>query len=91
MDRRRFICHTAVAAGAATLPATLFARTAPTIFRWVPANDLSILDPTYTTAAITATRPCSCTAACNAVVVVRATTVTPSAPRSVRFSPDGSS
>ena len=55
MDRRRFIYHTALAAGATTLPATLFAQTAPTIFRWVPANDLSILDPSYTTAAITAT------------------------------------
>jgi peptide/nickel transport system substrate-binding protein len=55
MDRRSFICHTAIAAGAATLPASLFAQTAPTIFRWVPASDLSILDPSYTTAAITAT------------------------------------
>ena len=55
MDRRSFIFHTALTTGAATLPASLFARTAPTVFRWVPSNDLSILDPTYTTAAVTAT------------------------------------
>jgi len=55
MDRRSFILHTALTTGAAALPAALFAQTAPRVFRWVPANDLSILDPTYTTAAVTAT------------------------------------
>ena len=55
MDRRTFICRTAVATSVSTLPTSLFAQPAKTVFRWVPANDLSILDPTYTTAAITAT------------------------------------
>ena len=54
MDRRTFIRHTAFATGVAAIPGSVFSQAAPTVFRWVPASDLSILDPAYTTAAITA-------------------------------------
>lgn len=52
MDRRKFLITTS--AGAATLAVPGFARAAqPVVFRWIPQTDLTILDPTFTTATIT--------------------------------------
>lgn len=54
MDRRTFITATGSAASLLAMPGTLYAQTARATFRWVPSTDLSILDPVFTTAAITA-------------------------------------
>jgi len=54
MDRRTFITTTTTAAGLLTMPFKLSAQTPNVTFRWVPSTDLSVLDPVFTTAAITA-------------------------------------
>jgi len=54
MDRRTFITSTTSAVGLLTSPFKLSAQTTTVTFRWVPSTDLSILDPVFTTAAITA-------------------------------------
>ena len=55
MQRRAFLLSTMAASLATAFPAVLRAQTGKTIFRWVPSADLSLLDPTFTTAAITQT------------------------------------
>lgn len=54
MDRRTFITTTTSAIGLLGTPFKLSAQTPKVTFRWVPATDLSVLDPVFTTAAITA-------------------------------------
>ncbi len=54
MDRRNFLTATGSAASLLALPGTLYAQTPAKTFRWVPSTDLSVLDPVFTTAAITA-------------------------------------
>ena len=54
MDRRTFILSSGAAAGLAQLPTSSFAQTGKTLLRWVPENDLALLDPMFTTATITA-------------------------------------
>ena len=55
MDRRTFILSSGVATGLSQLPLASFAQTTPkTALRWVPENDLALLDPMFTTATITA-------------------------------------
>ncbi len=54
MDRRTFITSTTTAAGLLTTPFSLGAQTSMVTFRWVPSSDLSVLDPVFTTASITA-------------------------------------
>ena len=54
MDRRTFITSTTSAAGLLTSPFKLSAQTTTVTFRWVPSTDLSVLDPVFTTAVITA-------------------------------------
>lgn len=52
MDRRRFLITSSATAAAFAAPGIL--RAAPrTEFRWVPQTDLTLLDPTFTTATIT--------------------------------------
>ncbi|HTK00167.1 MAG TPA: ABC transporter substrate-binding protein, partial [Bordetella sp.] len=52
MDRRQFLMTTS--AGAATLVLPGYLRAAPRVeFRWIPQTDLTLLDPTFTTATIT--------------------------------------
>ena len=54
MDRRTFLMTSGTTAGLLTSPFTLSAQTPARSFRWVPSTDLSVLDPVFTTAAITA-------------------------------------
>lgn len=52
MDRRKFLIASSASAAAFTLPGVL--RAAPRVeFRWIPQTDLTLLDPTFTTATIT--------------------------------------
>ncbi|OZI20275.1 peptide ABC transporter substrate-binding protein [Bordetella genomosp. 9] len=52
MDRRTFLITTSASAASLALPGYL--RAAPRVeFRWVPQTDLTLLDPTFTTATIT--------------------------------------
>lgn len=56
MNRRHFLLSSSAAAVAMAFPATLFAQTKSSlspVFRWVPQADLTLLDPTFTTAAVT--------------------------------------
>ncbi len=54
MDRRTFLTTTGTTAGLLTSPFKLAAQPSKVTFRWVPSTDLSVLDPVFTTAAITA-------------------------------------
>lgn len=54
MDRRTFLATTGTTAGLLSTPFKLSAQTPTATFRWVPATDLSVLDPVFTTAGITA-------------------------------------
>jgi peptide/nickel transport system substrate-binding protein len=54
MDRRTFLATTGTTAGLLSSPFKLAAQTPNVTFRWVPSTDLSVLDPVFTTAAITA-------------------------------------
>lgn len=54
MDRRTFILSSATATGLSQLPRLSVAQTGKTRLRWVPSNDLALLDPMFTTATITA-------------------------------------
>lgn len=54
MDRRTFLATTGTTAGLLSSPFKLSAQTPNVTFRWVPSTDLSVLDPVFTTAAITA-------------------------------------
>lgn len=54
MDRRTFLTTTGTAAGLLGTPFSLYAQPPANTFRWVPATDLSVLDPVFTTAAVTA-------------------------------------
>lgn len=54
MDRRTFITTTGTTVGLLSSPFKLSAQAANLTFRWVPSTDLSVLDPVFTTAAITA-------------------------------------
>ena len=54
MDRRTFLMTSGTTAGLLSSPFKLSAQTPATTFRWVPSTDLSVLDPVFTTAAITA-------------------------------------
>jgi len=54
MDRRTFLATTVTTAGLLSSPFKLSAQTPTVTFRWVPSTDLSVLDPVFTTAAITA-------------------------------------
>jgi peptide/nickel transport system substrate-binding protein len=52
MDRRKFLITSSAGAATFTLPGLL--RAAPRVeFRWIPQTDLTLLDPTFTTATIT--------------------------------------
>ncbi len=52
MDRRQFLITTSASAATLALPGYL--RAAPRVeFRWIPQTDLTLLDPTFTTATIT--------------------------------------
>ena len=54
MKRRTFIASAGALAGLDLIPFAACAQAKRTLFRWVPANDLTLLDPTFTTATITA-------------------------------------
>lgn len=54
MDRRTFLATTSATAGLLSIPFKLAAQSSRSTFRWVPSTDLSVLDPVFTTAAITA-------------------------------------
>ncbi len=54
MDRRTFLLSSTAAAAIELLPSVASAQNALPMLRWVPANDLTILDPMFTTATITA-------------------------------------
>jgi peptide/nickel transport system substrate-binding protein len=54
MDRRTFLTTTGTTVGLLGTPFRLSAQTPNLSFRWVPSTDLSVLDPVFTTAAITA-------------------------------------
>jgi peptide/nickel transport system substrate-binding protein len=52
MDRRKFLITSSASAATLALPGYL--RAAPRVeFRWIPQTDLTLLDPTFTTATIT--------------------------------------
>lgn len=56
MDRRTFLLSASASAVAIAFPSTLLAQEKSgisPIFRWVPQADLTLLDPTFTTAAVT--------------------------------------
>ena len=54
MKRRTFIASAGAVTGLELIPFAVRAQAKRTLFRWVPANDLTLLDPTFTTATITA-------------------------------------
>jgi len=54
MDRRTFIISSGATLALNQLPALTVAATNTKTLRWVPANDLTLLDPIFTTATITA-------------------------------------
>ena len=54
MDRRTFIATTTSTLGLLGASFKLSAQTPSVTFRWVPSTDLTVLDPVFTTAAITA-------------------------------------
>lgn len=54
MDRRSFLVTTSATATLFSSPFKLAAQSPQRTFRWVPSTDLSVLDPVFTTAAITA-------------------------------------
>ena len=58
MDRRTFIAASGSAASLLALPGGVIAQTVQPpsgrVFRWVPSSDLTVLDPVFTTAGITA-------------------------------------
>lgn len=53
MDRRTFLLSSSISAAAFAMPGALWAQQKKTIFRWVPQADLTLLDPMFTTAAVT--------------------------------------
>ena len=53
MDRRNFMITSSASLAALTLPGTLWAQKPASVFRWVPQADLALLDPMFTTAAVT--------------------------------------
>jgi len=53
MDRRNFLLASSASAVAWALPGVSFAQTTKLAFRWVPQADLTLLDPVFTTAAVT--------------------------------------
>lgn len=55
MDRRTFLLSTAAASVASAFPFAVGAQAGKTVFRWVPQADLTLVDPTFTTAAVTQT------------------------------------
>ncbi|MEB2399183.1 MAG: ABC transporter substrate-binding protein [Alcaligenaceae bacterium] len=53
MDRRQFLLTSSASLAAMSLPGVSWAQRGKTVFRWVPQADLTLLDPTFTTAAVT--------------------------------------
>lgn len=53
MDRRQFLMTSSASLAALGLPGISWAQQAKTVFRWVPQADLTLLDPMFTTAAVT--------------------------------------
>ncbi|WP_353147514.1 ABC transporter substrate-binding protein [Pollutimonas bauzanensis] len=53
MDRRTFLITSSASVAAMAMPGALWAQNTKTVFRWVPQADLTLLDPMFTTAAIT--------------------------------------
>ena len=53
MDRRNFLLASSASAAAWALPGLSWAAPAKTSFRWVPQADLTLLDPMFTTVAMT--------------------------------------
>ncbi|AUL46562.1 peptide ABC transporter substrate-binding protein [Bordetella trematum] len=53
MDRRSFLLATGASAAAFGLPSLAWAAPAKKVFRWVPQADLTLLDPMFTTVAMT--------------------------------------
>src|SRR5690606_6971939 len=53
MDRRNFLLASSASAVAWALPGVSFAQSTKLAFRWVPQADLTLLDPVFTTAAVT--------------------------------------
>lgn len=53
MDRRTLLITSSASAAALAMPGMLRAQPAKTVFRWVPAVDLALLDPMFTTAVVT--------------------------------------
>lgn len=53
MDRRSFLLATGASAAAFGLPNLAWAAPAKKVFRWVPQADLTLLDPMFTTVAMT--------------------------------------
>ncbi len=53
MDRRKFLITSSAATAALAMPNVLWAQSPKTVFRWVPQADLALLDPMFTTTAVT--------------------------------------